>query len=80
MTFLSSTRLIVIASAVMSVVAYVSYHGLASYLDETRLSVRVAEVFVPMALAGLTFAAVAKLVRISELEKLTNALRNRFAK
>jgi putative peptidoglycan lipid II flippase len=71
---------IVIASAVMSVVAYFSYRGLASYLDETRLSVLVAEVAVPMALAGLTFAAVAKLLRISELEKLTNALRKRFAK
>jgi putative peptidoglycan lipid II flippase len=71
---------IAIASAVMSVVAYVSYQGLANYLDETRLSVRVVEVFVPMAVAGLTFAVVAKLVRISELEKLTNALRKRFAK
>ena len=71
---------IIIASAVMSVVAYVSYHGLASYLDETRFSVRLAEVGVPMALAGVTFAVAAKLLRISELEKLTSALRKRFAK
>ncbi|MBK9215287.1 MAG: murein biosynthesis integral membrane protein MurJ [Chloracidobacterium sp.] len=46
---------IVIASAAMSAVAYTSYRLLAGYLGAKAFSTRLIEVFVPIALAGVTF-------------------------
>lgn len=76
----SSFVRIVIASAVMSAVAYFSYHFLASYFNDNAFKVRLFEAFVPIALAGVTFLIAAKLLRISELEKIWGNLRRRFAK
>lgn len=69
---------IVIASAAMSFVAYASFQLLRSYLDETLLRVRFVEALVPIALAGLTFLIAAKLLRITEIEKLYRALVGKF--
>lgn len=71
---------IVIASAAMSAVAYTSYRLLAGYLTAKVFSTRLIEVFVPMALAGVTFLIVAKLLRIGELERLYGLLTKRVAR
>lgn len=71
---------IVIASAAMSAVAYFSYRLLTGYLGAKVFSTRLLEVFVPMAAAGVTFLVAAKLLRISELEKLYGVLTRRLAK
>jgi putative peptidoglycan lipid II flippase len=71
---------ILAASAVMSLVAYVTYHFLAGRLGDKTLAVRLAEAFVPMALAGSTFLLVAKLLRIGELEQIWGNLRRKFAR
>jgi len=71
---------IVIASAAMSAVAYTSYRLLAGYLGAKAFSTRLIEVFVPIALAGVTFLIAAKLLRIHELEKLFGLLTKRVAR
>jgi peptidoglycan biosynthesis protein MviN/MurJ (putative lipid II flippase) len=71
---------IAIASAVMSAVAYSTYQFLLAYLDETLLWVRFVEAFVPIGLAAITFVIGAKLLRITEIEKLYTALRRKFAR
>jgi putative peptidoglycan lipid II flippase len=76
----SSFVRIVIASAAMSVVAYFSYHFLAGYFVDTAFSVRLVDVFVPIALGGITFLIAAKLLRISELEQIWANLKRRLVK
>jgi len=75
----SSFVRIAIASAAMSAVAYFSFQFLSGYFVNKNFWVRAAEAFVPIILAGLTFVVAAKLLRISELEKLWNGLRRKFA-
>jgi len=70
---------IVIASAVMSTVAYLAYWLLAVYLDESLFWSRLIEALVPVGFAMLAFLAMAKLLRISELEKLHSSLRRKLA-
>ena len=65
---------ILAASAVMSVVAYFTYQFLTNYFGDKGFSVRLIEALVPIALAGITFLIAAKLLRISELEKIYLAL------
>ncbi|MBK9527663.1 MAG: murein biosynthesis integral membrane protein MurJ [Acidobacteria bacterium] len=71
---LSSLVRIVIASAVMSVAAYGTYYLLAGYFGTKTLRVQLVEAFVPMAIAGVTFLIVAKLLRIGELETMYKSL------
>ncbi|MBA3770261.1 MAG: murein biosynthesis integral membrane protein MurJ [Blastocatellia bacterium] len=70
---------IIIASAVMSAVAYFAYWLLSVYLDETLFWSRLIEALVPVGFAMLVFLAMAKLLRISELEKLHSSLRRKLA-
>jgi putative peptidoglycan lipid II flippase len=65
---------ILIASAVMSAVAYGSFYLLAGYFAEKGFAVRLIEALVPIVLAGVTFIVTAKLLRIEELEKMYKAL------
>lgn len=71
---LSSLVRIVIASAVMSAAAYGTYYLLAGYFGTKTLRVQLVEAFVPMAIAGVTFLIVAKLLRIGELETMYKSL------
>ena len=71
---LSSLVRIVIASAVMSAAAYGTYYLLAGYFGIKTLRVQLVEAFVPMAIAGVTFLIVAKLLRIGELETMYKSL------
>ena len=77
---LSSLVRIVIASAVMSVAAYYSYVALNSYLVDKLLLVRLVEAFIPMAIAGVVFVVIAKLLRIQELDQAYNALARKLGR
>jgi putative peptidoglycan lipid II flippase len=61
------------ASAVMSVVCYFSYIILARYLGINGFVVKITETFVPIALGGITFVVVAKILKVSDIDKLYNA-------
>jgi putative peptidoglycan lipid II flippase len=76
----SSFIRIAIASAAMSVVAYFSFQFLSGYFINKNFWVRVAEAFIPIILAAVTFVIAAKLLRISELEKVWGGLRRKVAK
>ena len=69
---------IAVASAVMSVVAYSSFHFLTGYFPVKTFSVRLIEAFIPIGLAGVAFVIAAKLLRISEMEKLFGAVKRKL--
>jgi putative peptidoglycan lipid II flippase len=75
-----STAKVVTASAIMAVIAYSSYRTLETYFPVNYLWVQVIEVFVPMALSGVTFLLVAKLLGVHELEQAISTIRRRFAR
>ena len=64
---------IAIASAVMSAVCYFSYQILAKNIGISGLLVRVADAFIPIGLGGITFLAMAKILKIAEVTKVYNA-------
>jgi putative peptidoglycan lipid II flippase len=65
---------IAIASAVMSAVSYFSYQLLTNSFGAKTFVIRLIEAFVPIGLGGLTFLGVAKLLRITEVEKVYRIL------
>ena len=71
---------IAVASAALSLVCYFSYHYLFGVYGASTLVLRLVEAFVPMALGGIAFVIAAKLLRVSELEKLAGSLRRKFAR
>ena len=77
-SILSGFVKIAIASAVMSAVCYFSFRYLDSIFPARTFSVKLIEVFVPIVLGGVSFVIMAKLLRVTELEKLYNALARKF--
>lgn len=72
---------IMIASTAMSVAAYGSYYLLHGYFSgDKHFWIRMAEAFVPMAFAGMTFLVAAKLLRVGELEQLVSMVRRKLGK
>jgi putative peptidoglycan lipid II flippase len=71
---------IIIASAAMSAAAYASYYYLTNYFSEKHLTIRLIEVFVPIALGGIAFVIVAKLLRVTELEQIVATLRRKLGR
>lgn len=71
---------IALASAVMSVVAYFSFHYLTAMFPVKHLTHKLLEAFVPIALAGITFIIAAKILRVNELEKLFGALSRKLGR
>lgn len=71
---------IAIASAVMSVVAYFSFHYLTAMFPVKHFSHRLLEALVPIALAGVAFVLAAKILRVNELEKLFGALSRKLGR
>ncbi|MEP7148877.1 MAG: murein biosynthesis integral membrane protein MurJ [Acidobacteriota bacterium] len=69
---------IAFASAVMSAVCYFSFRFLDSYFPTRTFSVKLTEVFVPIVLGAVSFVLIAKLLRVTELEKLYTALSRKF--
>ena len=64
---------IAIASALMSAVCYFSYYFLHVFLGAQTFLFKLIEALVPIAFGGIVFFAAAKLLRISEIDKLYNA-------
>jgi putative peptidoglycan lipid II flippase len=75
---MSSFVKIAIASAVMSAVAYGSYQLLVKYIGNAVFWTRLADAIVPIALAGIAFLIAAKLLRLTEVEKLYGVFRRKF--
>jgi putative peptidoglycan lipid II flippase len=69
----SSFVRIAIASAVMSVVCYFSYHFIANMVGKTGLFAKMLDAFIPIVLGGITFFLMAKLLKVEEVTKLYNA-------
>ncbi|HVF29471.1 MAG TPA: murein biosynthesis integral membrane protein MurJ [Pyrinomonadaceae bacterium] len=65
---------IAIASAVMSAASYGVYWWLTNWFVEKTFVVELVEAFVPIGVGGVTFLASAKLLRITEIEKVYRAL------
>lgn len=74
----SSFARIAAASALMSAVCYFSYHFLNNFFAVRTLVVKMIEAFVPIVLGGITFVVAAKLLGVSELEKLYRTFARRL--
>jgi putative peptidoglycan lipid II flippase len=68
------------ASAVLSVVCYVSYRLLLNGFGNGKLYLRVVDTLVPIGLGGTAFVVAAKLLRIKELEQFFGVLKRKFAR
>lgn len=71
---------VAIASAVMTLVCYLSYRAVASFFNVENIGVRMLEAFIPIGLGGLAFFIMAKLLRISEVEQVVSMLRRKFGR
>lgn len=68
------------AAAVMSLVCYLSYHFLFNRFGVDGFSVKLIEVFVPIILGGITFVLAAKILRVSEINQLSNSLMRKLGR
>jgi putative peptidoglycan lipid II flippase len=71
---------VAVAAAIMSAVCYGSYRFLHEELGGQSLGDHLMEALVPIALGGATFVAMAKLLKISELEKATGAIKRKLGR
>ena len=69
-SILSSFTKIAVASAVMSAACYFSLQFLESKFPTRTFSVKFMEAFIPIAIGGLIFVGIAKLLGVTEIEKL----------
>jgi putative peptidoglycan lipid II flippase len=77
--FSAFTR-IAVASAVMSVVCYFSYHFLLNQFGINNFVYKVIEAFVPIVLGGIVFVLIAKILRINEINKLYNSFARKLGR
>ncbi|MGI8812553.1 MAG: murein biosynthesis integral membrane protein MurJ [Pyrinomonadaceae bacterium] len=68
------------ASVVLSAVAYASYHLILSRYGAGNISLKIVEAFLPIALGGIAFVLMAKLLRVTELEQALGTIRRKFAR
>ena len=71
---------IAIASVIMSVVCYFSYHFLANQFVAKTLTAKFVEALVPIALGGMTFLLMAKILHVEEVSKLYNSFARKLGK
>lgn len=71
---------IAVASAILSVVCYFSYHFLFSRFGIGTFSIKLMEAFVPIGLGGTAFVIAAKLLRVTELEQAFGMIRRKLAR
>ncbi len=71
---------ILVASCAMSASAYAVYYFLHAWLGERSFLHSLVEVFVPMAVAALIFIGCAKLLRVTEVEKLYSIFARKFGR
>lgn len=77
-SIISAFGRISVASAAMTVVCYFTYHALHARLDARGFSAKAIECFVPILLGGVVFVGAAKILRVSEVDKLFAALRRKL--
>jgi putative peptidoglycan lipid II flippase len=75
---LASFLKIAVASAVMSVVCWLSYYLLHRQLGGIGLIARLIEAFVPIGLGGIAFLATATLLKIDEVDKIYQSVARRL--
>jgi putative peptidoglycan lipid II flippase len=68
------------ASALLSAVCYAAYHFLLDRFGAATFTLRIVEVFGPIALGGIAFVITAKLLRVTELEQAFGMIRRKFSK
>jgi len=68
------------ASALMSLVCYLSYRFLLNQFGVTGFSTKLIEVFVPIILGGITFVLAAKILRVSEINQLSNTFMRKLGR
>lgn len=71
---------ITVASAVLSVVCYATYHLMFNQFGAAGLPLRLAEAFVPIGLGGIAFVIAAKLMRVTELEQAFGMVRRKLGR
>ncbi|MBS1795448.1 MAG: murein biosynthesis integral membrane protein MurJ [Acidobacteria bacterium] len=77
---LSAFTRIAVASAVMSAVCWFSYHFLHGQFGAKGFLYKALECFVPIGLGGLVFLIMAKLLKISEVDKIYNAFARKLGR
>ncbi len=68
------------ASAMLSLVCYASYHYLYEHYGTGTLTIKLVEAFLPIALGGIAFVIVAKLLRVTELEQAFGMVRRKLGR
>jgi putative peptidoglycan lipid II flippase len=76
----SSFIRILLASAALSTAGYFSYLWLFKTFGAQGLHLRLIEAFAPIAIGGLVFVAMAKLLKVKELDQFVNAIGGRLLK
>jgi putative peptidoglycan lipid II flippase len=71
---------ILAASAAMSAVAYAIYYVLAWQFGTQGFVLKLAEAFIPIGIGGIVFFTVAKILKISEIDKLYNAFARKLGR
>jgi putative peptidoglycan lipid II flippase len=71
---------IAVASAIMSAVCYFSYNFLTQQFAVKTFIIKLIETFVPIALGGIAFIATAKILRVSEIDKLFNTFKRKLGR
>ncbi len=66
------------ASVILSSVSYTSYHFLLNQFGAATFAIKLAEVLLPIALGGIAFVIVAKLLRVTELEQAFGMVRRKL--
>lgn len=77
---LASFVKIAIAAAIMSAVSWFTYFFLHQTFGAANLIFKLIEVLIPIALGGICFIVVAKLLRVTELESAYNAFARKFGR
>ena len=77
---ISAFTRIAVASAVMSVICWLSYHFLHAQFGGKSFLFKAIECFVPIGLGGIVFFVAAKLLRIKEIDKLYNAFARKLSR
>lgn len=69
---------IALASALMSAVCWISYYFLHKQFGGSGFIFKIIEAFVPIAVGGIVFFLMAKVLKVSEVEKLIGGLRRKL--
>ncbi len=75
---ISSFLRIAAASALMSLVCYLSYHFLLAQIGLKGFSTKLIEALVPIILGGITFIIAAKILRVKEITQLANTFKRKL--